>query len=107
MGRAGHAPERLPQMARRCRAGWLRLTDFPPPLPAPRRAQGVAMSAVATIAGNAGLNMQKWGFLIEAKKVSGSATLTDVFPPREERQQVPRNLPRRGSGNALIYGIHP
>ncbi|KAA0172144.1 hypothetical protein FNF28_00147 [Cafeteria roenbergensis] len=29
---------------------------------------GVAMSAVATIAGNAGLNMQKWGFLIEAKK---------------------------------------
>lgn len=37
------------------------------------------MSAVATIAGNAGLNMQKWGFLIEAKKVSGSAHLQRLF----------------------------
>lgn len=27
------------------------------------------MSAIATIAGNAGLNMQKWGFMLEAQKV--------------------------------------
>ena len=45
--------------------------------PAALLAQGVALSAVATIIGNTGLNMQKWGFILEARKVRADGRIRD------------------------------